>query len=967
LLHSCHFSQQREFAGFDMVDLAKLLHNTERYSNYTDVTREPTSRLPYALFGPSIVTHLPLYYKSHEDDNFESRASALQKYVTDHANSRLALSDEIRADIIDTTQRALSKIIKDNDCPSSQDLQEAIQFVWYACRLALEQVVNSQPELLIFQANTRIKLEINRFAHSAVIHAISRDDNGSFRSFDDIISVLSPKFTPHGWAKPSNPWLDEKLSAQAFRVTNQTVFRFTYELIGASTLRAAKSKPSRDGEQLKLFPQENQPRMTLSDLAFLQRFKIESPFKPRTEPEIKAQERLGGLISWFDAEYSMKKYYDAGRQVGKHLVGSVGANRKFFPTSGPKWRSAASEIEPVFDDYVLWRRGDRNWRYTFFDSSYDYLESRTPKLGTFIASLLQSLDLVHSFGDALNKDVALDLYPFPGSRISGAQYFVIPAELLLLTAANLSPLVARYCDDPHKERLAGNMRLHFTSANNRSFKQCLETLDELERLMRSATSGAAKPVESATGIGSRNRRATDKKAPNQQSAGHDLADRSSEKPLSELVFVNDVAEAALQKAAKNLRDRLRPVYQWVSDAVTKQTDEARYWQQRFLSCFVEISEILWKTIYATDVHTLGQDDFVSSSVIDGRAIYFSNFRPFETDPTRGAFGFTRTFFIDFQLMPYQCGRLVRRLCDVATYRMSCVKDNNRLQALSDGVSQLNEDFNLLVPILLVPGTDAHGAGSAAVLAPRSEQELADALDDALDLYQRALEFNKFITEGVSGRNSAAQSDWEMVGKQVVDIRETRLPGHALLGEFLERGVAVSMLELSQTTARYENLVSRISSHLSTIRTLLAHARSASLAKVLNASVDVLKGSQDQYKLQTTLLEQTNKLLEATRAHSDEQTALLRAADLLVWLGGTYYFWSLTKDVMVGAFGLERFRPEWRVDLYIVPVDLVIVAVLVYGFQKKRREIAAYFARGKTLFVDRMKRLLRRRGSAGKPD
>lgn len=45
--------------------------------------------------------------------------------------------------------------------------------------------------------------------------------------------------------------------------------------------------------------------------------------------------------------------------------------------------------------------------------------------------------------------------------------------------------------------------------------------------------------------------------------------------------------------------------------------------------------------------------------------------------------FTLTFFIDFGLTNYQRARLARRLCEVATYRMSGIKDLARVRAMQE--------------------------------------------------------------------------------------------------------------------------------------------------------------------------------------------------------------------------------------------------------------------------------------------
>lgn len=876
-----------EFEGkIIVVSLFERFKSTERYSTFPDIAREPTARLPYALFGPTIVTHFPLFYKSHEDDNFELRVDALKRYVAKNAATHLKLDENPKNEIVETILKNLEPGI---DRPSQADLQHAVSFVWYACQLGFLCAVHKLPELFIFNANTRIRLEINRYSHRAVINAIiNKNPQPHWKEiFGEDAAPYKPDeradYQPNFDIWRSNP----NLSAQAFLVTNYTEFRFINKLIGASTLSAAAPA------------QKTLPFLEPYRKPFLQQFDEENPIKLQTTPQFDPQKHLGGLISWFDAT--------------SHAEADVAdvalTSRKLFPLGPLKWRDTNNKIDPLYDEYLIWRRGDRNWRYTFFDGCYEYPDGGADKLKRFLSKLVQSCELERSFPELkLNSgwEAAFEKYPFPGSRIAGAMYYVIPAELLIVVLLDITALSDRFSRGADRENpIRTNVEHRATSRRN--LAECLRVLDELEALMCGATPPFPLPPGKA--------RLT-----------------TTQKPFSACANSNHSDDSQILASARAIGQRVADLYDWISYGLTLEEGRAKETQERFYRCFVDIAEIFWKYVYGSGTHILGQDDFVSSSVIDGRAIYFSNFRPFETDQT---LGFTRTLFVDFRLTPYQRGRLVRRLCDIATFRMSCVKDIDRLHALSDGISQINEDFNLLVSVDLEDLTN--------------ETKISIALHDAVRLYQRALGFNMFITEGVAGRKSAAHGDWLVVQKQIADIREHRLPGHAQLQDFLERGLGQSILEIQQIADRYENLMHRISSHMSTIRTWLAGAHTKNNTVILEKFGN--------------LFEDQKELLEDQRNFLNRQVELLSAADLLVWLGGTYYLWRMIKDIVNVAldrageyYGIEHLS-DWVVsEIGLLAVSLGVVFVLVYWFKQQLRDFAKWIEkRTRMLFSGKVKK------------
>jgi Protein of unknown function (DUF3422) len=446
-------------------------------------------------------------------------------------------------------------------------------------------------------------------------------------------------------------------------------------------------------------------------------------------------------------------------------------------------------------------------------------------------------------------------YPFPGTRAAGAQYFLIPAELLLLILTHIQPLSVRYFDQESPAKIAAMQA-------QMGFEGPKKTLCDLEEIILE-----------------------------QEKRNHE----ATWKTLAQLLEESSSDIDGFMAAVGAIKDRVTSIQHKFDQRVLEDDGTAKKQAESFYQGFVTMAELLWRTIYATEACNLGYDDFVASTVIDGRAIYFSNFRPYEK------LGFTRTFFLDFCLSPYQRGRLVRRLCEIATYRMSCVSDFNLFQALQEGINTLNNEFNSRL--------------SGKIGDPQEIGPIERALKSALSLYQRALQFDMFISEGVAGRGRAVESDWDRVKRQLSDIREGRLRGFATLEDFLNRGLAVHVLEMSRIADRYENLLTRIRDHMSTIRTDLTGIQALEITNFMATFKAIAQHTEkltdklttlttENVRLAQTLSSQTEELKKQSMEHTSqarEHTTLLKGADLLVWIGSTVYLAGLFDDLRPQPF------------------------------------------------------------------
>jgi uncharacterized membrane-anchored protein len=303
-------------------------------------------------------------------------------------------------------------------------------------------------------------------------------------------------------------------------------------------------------------------------------------------------------------------------------------------------------------------------------------------------------------------------------------------------------------------------------------------------------------------------------------------------------------------------------------------------------------------IYSETSQPYGHDDFICSRAIDDRALYFSNFRPIEKSDRRSKWraqcNFTRTFFIDFGLTNYQRARLVRRLCEVATYRMSCIKDLGRIRAMQDGIDELNSQFSKLVA--------------------ETSKEISGAMHLAAPLYQQMLDFDMFISDGVLGRRLSSEAEWRRVQKQVEDIREKHVANYASLTDFLDRGLAASVSDISRFAGRYENLRNRVRDHLSRMRTEVSMDRMTDIRDLLKANQELASNSE--------------KLLRGVEAQATQQTGFLRNAEILVVIGAIYYARSLLEKVLQ-SYGYQAGTgwPAVFRELAIVAILTVITLVV----------------------------------------
>src|SRR5262245_17456784 len=359
-----------------------LYENLDPYTRSPSILFEPVARLPYLLHAPAIVTHIPLFNKSAEDDNFERHVRDLRAFadekIASHWRFDTAMAVEIRAQFISRANLAKA---------AGFDLayfDARAATIWGTCKDGIRSIVANFPELFLFESLSLIDKELNKYVHGESIRAIR-----------------NPANTGAGL-----PLTTDTINASLFHLVNSVLDPFC--------------------KQIPAFLTSFQKRQTLSH----------SSKNAASQPPEQSQDILGGIVSWFEQN---------GHATARPSIDANSYLRIFWrdehkpaPGNGPQ--------RYVWDKYLIWRRGDQGWRYTFCDGIFDYAKPEAKgDVLEFIDKLFGSADLRHSFPDmgVLQKNLAhpaAESYKFPGTRLGGAQYFMIPVEFLVLCATRFDDL-----------------------------------------------------------------------------------------------------------------------------------------------------------------------------------------------------------------------------------------------------------------------------------------------------------------------------------------------------------------------------------------------------------------------------------------------------------------------------------------------------------------------------------------------
>jgi uncharacterized membrane-anchored protein len=219
------------------------------------------------------------------------------------------------------------------------------------------------------------------------------------------------------------------------------------------------------------------------------------------------------------------------------------------------------------------------------------------------------------------------------------------------------------------------------------------------------------------------------------------------------------------------------------------------------------------------------------------------------------------------------GRLVRRICEIETYRIFAL--------LAFPVARgVRTDLNRIDTI--VSGAFDEGAGSDAQVLTR----LTDA----------AQEVERLLTE-TDFRFGAAAAYRNLVETRISDLREERIEGQQRLGKFLERRFAPAMDTVATTRNRLEALAKRIERACALLRT----------------------------RVDLSLQQQNQELLRSMDMRAQLQLRLQETVEGFSVVAISYYAVMLLSKVVHGF--VEPLAERYRVPMGWIDGGLVVIVLV----------------------------------------
>lgn len=239
------------------------------------------------------------------------------------------------------------------------------------------------------------------------------------------------------------------------------------------------------------------------------------------------------------------------------------------------------------------------------------------------------------------------------------------------------------------------------------------------------------------------------------------------------------------------------------------------------------------------------------------------------------------------LGPARLGRLVRRLCEIETYRLLALLAFPLARSVRGQLDRLDH---------VVSGAFAEGAGA--------DGEVLTRLTDA------ARDVERLLTE-TDFRFGAGAAYRKLVETRIGELREGRIDGQQRLGRFLERRFAPAMDTVASTKGRLESLASRIERACALLRT----------------------------RVDLSLQEQNQTLLRSMDERARLQLRLQETVEGFSIVAISYYAVMLLSKMLHGAMEAAAQRLGVGVgwfDTALVLVVGVAVAASVQGMKKRLR-------------------------------
>lgn len=338
------------------------------------------------------------------------------------------------------------------------------------------------------------------------------------------------------------------------------------------------------------------------------------------------------------------------------------------------------------------------------------------------------------------------------------------------------------------------------------------------------------------------------------------------------------ADEPLFTSQEDVRDFVR--HRWIS---TRSTSVRRAREaERAKAIIEELERFALKHYHRFDRTRRENErkDFIMSRFADGRAIGIADLRPYsrvgpqghiETDDGDSTFDQTdsrwgerasRSIIVDFDLDNEQRGRVIKRFCDIATYRMLGLRDAQYFDAIYDSLNALGIEITQLSAEVAAiqerndpKGSDsapkplgarefAHGPGT--VRPQVQQQRLEDAGRTLRKIGADLSSLNYFVTYGISGKNASTENYRQALKECCDDLAESTVPGYPTVSEYLKR-FAVSAQRIRRANQLYGTLRVRLGElativNTETSRLQLIRLNSSALLQTVVAAATALIGA-----------------------------------------------------------------------------------------------------------------------------
>ena len=221
-----------------------------------------------------------------------------------------------------------------------------------------------------------------------------------------------------------------------------------------------------------------------------------------------------------------------------------------------------------------------------------------------------------------------------------------------------------------------------------------------------------------------------------------------------------------------------------------------------------------------------RDDFIMSRVVGDRAFLLADLQQ-HSRKHHNAERASRVVVIDFGMNDEQRGRLLKRIYDIATYRMLGLRDYSYFfcaQTVTDGVNiELDKLSGDLSKLAENESKDEHSY----------EKSLQEHVQQLLQLDARLSSLNFFIADGITPSAKSTETYLTLAQERIESLREARMPGYQTVGEYLRRfeGSARNVIRIAE---QYEMARTRLAELIALARAETDRVRTNKMSKMTSA-------------------------------------------------------------------------------------------------------------------------------------